>query len=73
MKLHIIESNSKEEFLKDVNSFFASVEGKLFSIKCQRNLYYSLSGSTHRPEEIHKETSHLKEGYVAFITYEELS
>ena len=67
MILHMIEADNKENFIDSVNKF---IRGKdLFSVKFQRNLYYSLSGSTHHSNEMNKETSTLKEGYVAFIVY----
>lgn len=70
-KLEIIEADEKERFISLVNAFMKS--RSIVSTKFQRNLYYSLSGSTHNPEEMHKETSHLKEGYVAFIVWSDPS
>ncbi len=67
MKLHMIESSEKENFLLKVNAFLSG--RKIFSVKFQRNLFYSLSGSTKKPKEAFKETSTLKEGYVAFIVF----
>lgn len=72
MKLKMLEESDKATFVSKVNRFLKSIGDRLFSVKFQRNLYYSLSGSTNNPKEIHKETSHLKEGYVAFIIYREL-
>lgn len=69
MKLHMIESEDKENFIAKVNAFLDGRE--IFSVKFQRNLYYSLSGSTHQEKEMFKETSTLKEGYLAFIVYHE--
>jgi len=69
MKLHMIESSDRENFIDKVNAFLD--DRNIFSVKFQRNLFYSLSGSTHNPSEINRETSTLKEGYVAFIVYYE--
>jgi hypothetical protein len=69
MKMTMIESSDKEVFLQAVNEQLDEIGERLFSIKCQRNLFYSLSGSTHEPKEMVRETSSLKEGYVAFIVW----
>ena len=72
MKLKMIEDTDKANFISKVNRFLKSIGDRLFSVKFQRNLYYSLSGSTHKPNEMLKETSGLKESYVSFIVYREL-
>ena len=69
MKLKMLEATDRTTFVNVVNDFIR--DRKLFSVKFQRNLYYSLSGSTHYPQEMAKETSTLKESYIAFIVYEE--
>lgn len=66
--LKVIETATKEEFEEAVSRFLNS--HKYIELKFQRNLYYSLSGSTHKGKEQFKESSTLKEGYVAFILYE---
>jgi hypothetical protein len=71
MKLTMIEAADKELFLEVVNGELALIGDRLFSFKAQRNLYYSLSGSTRVPGEMLKETNSLKEGYIAFIVYRE--
>ena len=65
----MIECTSKEEFLDQVNEFLMQIGERLFSVKFQRNLFYSISGSTHVPKEMVKETSTLKESYLAFIVW----
>jgi hypothetical protein len=72
MKLKMIDEPDKANFVSKVNRFLKSIGDRLFSVKFQRNLFYSLSGSTHKPNEMTRETSTLKEGYVAFIVYREL-
>lgn len=69
MRLQIIESSDKNDFISQVNTFLENRD--IFSVKFQRNLYYSLSGSTRKPKEMNKETSSLKEGYVAFVVFKE--
>ena len=71
MKMVMVESGSRPRFLRAVNEELEAIGPRLFSVKVQRNLYYSLSGSTHKPRESVRETSSLKEGYVAFIVYDE--
>jgi hypothetical protein len=71
MKMTMIESDSKRTFLEAVNEQLAKIGERLFSVKFQRNLFYSLSGSTHEPREMIRETSTLKESYIAFIVWRE--
>jgi hypothetical protein len=69
MKFHFIEATTLPRFKALVDTFMEEhYDGEhLGEVKFQRNLYYSLSGSTHKPEERVKETATLKEGYIAFI------
>jgi hypothetical protein len=71
MKMEMVESHSKTDFLRKVNQRLGKIGSRLFEIKLQRNLYYSLSGSSRKVKEAYKETSKLKEGYVAFIIWDE--
>jgi hypothetical protein len=67
MKLVMIEESDRGKFIEKVNEFIRDID--IFTIKFQRNLYYSLSGSMGDPERAFKETSTLKESYLAFVVY----
>lgn len=71
MRLHMIESDDKQKFLAQVNGFLEGVGRSLFSVKFQRNLYYSLSGSTGSPSEAAPEGKKMLEGFVAFIVFDD--
>lgn len=68
----MVESPDRGLFLASVNEELREIGERLFSVKVQRNLYYSLSGSIgHEKEFVPQQEKHLVENYIAFIIYRE--
>lgn len=70
--LTIIESDNRDEFVERFEDFANLPTVFILDVKFQRNLFYSLSGSTHLEKERVRETSTLKEGYVAFVRWSDV-
>ena len=71
INLHMIDADDREEFKRAVDTFIET--HAVHSIKFQRNLYYSLSGSTvSAPDKLAvEEKGKLRENYLAFVLYDE--
>lgn len=70
--VHRIMSSNWDDFSAQVEDFIFSHNCHLESMKFQRNLYYSLSGSTHVKGKVAlKEGKELKEDHIAFIVWED--
>lgn len=72
--LELIDDDTVEGFKRKVDDFLNG--HKMLSVKFQRNLYYSLSGSTGtdkvaQPRSCQEDKTSLCQNYLAFIIWEE--
>ncbi len=67
--LTLVQEDDEQTFKRRVEEVLNS--RRVLSLKFQRNLYYSLSGSTGTDKVALEDKSALKQNFLAFIVWEE--
>lgn len=73
--LTLVEEDDPAEFARRVEYFLNAPRVKLLSVKFQRNLYYSLSGSTHGTgmNAAIEEGGKLRQSHLAFVVWQDVA